>query len=36
MMDVCDRALVIERGRFVHEDLRSSLDADKFKALLSV
>jgi len=27
---------VIERGRFVHEDLRSSLDADKFKALLSV
>jgi urea transport system ATP-binding protein len=36
MMDVCDRAIVIERGRFVHEDLRSSLDADKFKALLSV
>ncbi|HEX3721003.1 MAG TPA: urea ABC transporter ATP-binding subunit UrtE [Verrucomicrobiae bacterium] len=36
MMDVCDRAMVIERGRFVHEDLRSSLDADKFKALLSV
>jgi urea transport system ATP-binding protein len=36
MMDVCDRAIVIERGRFVHEDRRSSLDADKFKALLSV
>ncbi len=36
MMDVCDRAIVIERGRFVHEDPRSSLDADKFKALLSV
>jgi urea transport system ATP-binding protein len=36
MMDVCDRAIVIERGRFVHEDLRSSLDADKFKGLLSV
>jgi urea transport system ATP-binding protein len=36
MMDVCDRAIVLERGRFVHEDLRSSLDADKFKALLSV
>jgi urea transport system ATP-binding protein len=36
MMDVCDRAIVIERGRFVHEAPRSSLDADKFKALLSV
>jgi urea transport system ATP-binding protein len=36
MMDVCDRPIVIERGRFVHEDLRSSLDADKFKGLLSV
>ncbi len=36
MMDVCDRAIVIERGRFVHEAPRSGLDADKFKALLSV
>jgi urea transport system ATP-binding protein len=36
MMDVCDRAIVIERGRFVHEAPRSSLDAEKFKALLSV
>jgi urea transport system ATP-binding protein len=36
MMEVCDRAIVIERGRFVHETPRSSLHADKFKALLSV
>ena len=36
MMDVCDRALVIERGRFIHEESRASLDADKVKSLLSV
>ena len=36
MMDVCDRALVIERGRFIHEASRASLDADKVKSLLSV
>jgi len=36
MMDVCDRALVIERGRFVHEAPRENLDAQKVKALLSV
>ncbi len=36
MMDVCDRALVIERGRFVHEAPRSTLDADQVKALLAV
>jgi urea transport system ATP-binding protein len=36
MMDVCDRALVIERGRFVHEAPRQNLDAEKVKALLSV
>jgi urea transport system ATP-binding protein len=36
MMDVCDRALVIERGRFIHEAPRTSLDADKVKSLLSV
>jgi urea transport system ATP-binding protein len=36
MMDVCDRALVIERGRFVHEAPRENLDPDKVKALLSV
>lgn len=36
MMDVCDRALVIERGRFVHEAERTNLDADKVKQLLAV
>ena len=36
MMDVCDRALVIERGRFIHEADRASLDADKVKQLLAV
>ena len=36
MMEVCDRAFVIERGRFVHEILRENLDANKVKALLSV
>jgi len=36
MMDVCDRALVLERGRFVHEAQRESLDADKIKRFLSV
>jgi urea transport system ATP-binding protein len=36
MMDVCDRAFVMERGRFVHEAPRDSLDAEKVKSLLSV
>jgi urea transport system ATP-binding protein len=36
MMDVCDRALVIERGRFVHEAPRENLDAEKVKTLLCV
>jgi urea transport system ATP-binding protein len=36
MMDVCDRALVIERGRFIHEAPRENLDADKVRTLLSV
>jgi urea transport system ATP-binding protein len=36
MMDVCDRAFVIERGRFIHEAPRDQLDAGKVKTLLSV
>jgi urea transport system ATP-binding protein len=36
MMDSCDRAIVIERGRFVHEAPRADLDADKVKKLLAV
>ncbi len=36
MMEVCDRAFVIERGRFVHEAPRENLDSDKVRALLSI
>ncbi len=36
MMDVCDRALVIDRGRFVHEAPRETLDADRIKQFLAV
>ena len=36
MMDVCDRVLVIDRGRFIHEDLRENVDAEKVKMLLAV
>ncbi len=36
MMEVCDRTLVIEQGRFVHEAKRENLDADKIKRLLAV
>jgi len=36
MMDVCDRVLVIDRGRFVHEDKRADLDEEKVKRLLAV
>jgi urea transport system ATP-binding protein len=36
MMEVCDRALVMDRGRFIHEADRAHLDADKVKRLLAV
>ena len=36
MMDACDRALVMERGRIVHEADRAHLDADTVKRLISV
>jgi len=36
MMEVCDRVLVIDRGRFVHEAGRENLDAGKVKRLLAV
>ncbi|MGE3313198.1 MAG: urea ABC transporter ATP-binding subunit UrtE [Limisphaerales bacterium] len=36
MMDCCDRALVLDRGRFIHESPRESLNADKVKELLSI
>ena len=36
MMDCCDRALVLDRGRFVHEAFRENLDADQVKRFLSI
>jgi|SRR5690606_22712761 len=35
-LEVADRLLVIERGSFVHEDLRENVDAKKIAAYLSV
>lgn len=35
-LDVADRLLVIERGKFVHEDLRANVDAKKISEYLSV
>jgi urea transport system ATP-binding protein len=36
MMDVCDRVMVMDRGRLVHEATRANLDANKVKQLLAV
>lgn len=36
MMEVCDRVLVIDRGRLIHEANRENLDADKVKRLLAI
>jgi urea transport system ATP-binding protein len=35
-LEIADRLLVIERGRFVHEDVRENVDAKKITAYLSV
>jgi urea transport system ATP-binding protein len=35
-LEIADRLLVIERGAFVHEDLRANVDAKKITAYLSV
>jgi urea transport system ATP-binding protein len=35
-LEIADRLLVIERGGFVHEDLRANVDAKKITAYLSV
>jgi urea transport system ATP-binding protein len=35
-LEVADRLLVIERGTFVHEDLRENVDAKKITEYLSV
>ena len=36
MMDCCDRALVLDRGRFVHEAPREGLDAATMKRFLAI
>lgn len=35
-MAVADRIIVIDKGNFIHEDLRENVDQDKIKAYLSV
>lgn len=36
VLDACDRLMVIERGRIIHEDLRERVDANRVKQLLAV
>ncbi|MBU3737064.1 MAG: urea ABC transporter ATP-binding subunit UrtE [Methylobacterium sp.] len=35
-MEIADRIIVIDRGQFIHEDLRDDVDAEKIKGYLSV
>jgi urea transport system ATP-binding protein len=35
-MAVADRIIVIDKGEFIHEDLRADIDTDKIKQYLSV
>lgn len=35
-MEIADRLIVIDKGRFIHEDLRENVDAEKIKGYLSV
>ena len=35
-MTVADRIIVIDKGNFIHENLREEVDTDKIKAYLSV
>ncbi len=35
-MEVADRIIVIDKGKFIHEDLRDNVDAAKIKGYLSV
>ena len=36
VLDACDRLMVIERGRIIHEDTREHVDATRVKQLLAV
>jgi urea transport system ATP-binding protein len=35
-MAVADRIIVIDKGEFIHEDMRSDVDTDQIKKYLSV
>jgi urea transport system ATP-binding protein len=35
-MAVADRIIVIDKGKFIHEDRREDVDAEKIKGYLSV
>jgi len=35
-MEVADRIIVIDKGKFIHEDVRGDVDAAKIKGYLSV
>jgi urea transport system ATP-binding protein len=35
-MEVADRIIVLDKGKFIHEDLREDVDAEKIKGYLSV
>jgi len=35
-MDIADRIIVIEKGKFIHEDMRAEVDADTIKKYLTV
>jgi urea transport system ATP-binding protein len=36
VLDSCDRLMVMERGRIIHEDSREHVDAARVKQLLAV
>ena len=35
-MEIADRIIVMDKGTFIHEDVRSDVDAEKIKGYLSV
>jgi urea transport system ATP-binding protein len=35
-MAIADRIIVIDKGKFIHEDLRENVDTDKISKYLSV
>ena len=35
-MEIADRIIVIEKGKFIHEDMRADVDADTIKKYLTV